>query len=138
MTPEQIELVQTTWKQVVPIKDKAVDLFYDKLFELDPSLRSLFPTDMREQKAKLVTMLNTAVMSLKDLGGLVPKVQELGRRHGTYGVKGEHYSTVGAALLWTLEQGLGPAFSPAARDAWTITYGVLAKTMQEAAQSVPA
>ena len=138
MTPEQISLVQSTWKQVVPIKDKAVDLFYTKLFELDPSLRAMFPADMSEQKVKLVSMLNTAVVSLTALDKLVPAVQDLGRRHVGYGVKEAHYATVGEALLWTLEQGLGPAFTAQVREAWTVTYSLLAKTMQQAARPVPA
>jgi nitric oxide dioxygenase len=83
-------------------------------------------------------MLNMVVTSLNALDELVPKVQALGRRHGSYGVKDEHYPTVGAALLWTLEKGLGSAFTAEAREAWTLAYGVLSKTMMEAAQAVPA
>ena len=136
MTLEEINLVQTTWAQVLPIRNTAADLFYKKLFELEPDLRPLFPEDIAEQKLKLMKMLNTAVNGLSDLEALVPAVQDLGRRHVGYGVKDEHYPLVGAALLWTLEQGLGPAFSDDVRAAWTTVYGVLADTMQNAAKDV--
>lgn len=132
MTPEQIGLVQSTWAKVVPIKETAAELFYGKLFELDPSLRALFKGDMKEQGRKLMTMINVAVGSLNNLGSIVPAVKDLGKRHAGYGVQAAHYGTVAAALLWTLEKGLGDAFTPAAKEAWTETYTVLATTMQSA------
>jgi len=140
MTPEQIAIVQSTWASVVPIKDTAAELFYGRLFELDPSLRSLFKGDMKEQGRKLMAMINVAVAGLERLDALVPAVRDLGRRHKGYGVKAEHYGTVATALLWTLEKGLGDAFTPAAKEAWTQTYTVLAQTMQAASskESVPA
>jgi len=140
MTPEQIAIVQSTWASVVPIKETAAELFYGRLFELDPSLRSLFKGDMKEQGRKLMAMINVAVAGLDRLDALVPAVQDLGRRHKGYGVKAEHYGTVATALLWTLEKGLGDAFTPAAKEAWTQTYTVLATTMQAASseESVPA
>src|SRR5690606_11856007 len=132
MTPEQVGLVQSTWARVVPIKDTAAELFYGRLFELDPSLRSLFKGDMKEQGRKLMAMINVAVSALDRIDTLVPAVKDLGRRHVAYGVKAADYGTVATALLWTLEKGLGDAFTPAAKEAWTATYLVLAKTMQEA------
>lgn len=140
MTPEQIAIVQSTWAGVVPIKETAAELFYGRLFELDPSLRALFKGDMKEQGRKLMAMINVAVAGLDRLDTLVPAVQDLGRRHKGYGVKAEHYGTVATALLWTLEKGLGDAFTPTAKDAWTQTYTVLAKTMQAASseEGVPA
>lgn len=132
MTPEQIGLVQGTWAKVVPIKEAAAELFYGKLFELDPSLRALFKGDMKEQGRKLMTMINVAVGSLDKLDTIVPAVKDLGRRHAGYGVQAAHYGTVAAALLWTLEKGLGDAFTPDAKAAWTETYTVLATTMQNA------
>ena len=138
MTPKQVELVQTTWEKVVPISDQAAALFYGRLFELDPALKPMFKTDIKEQGKKLMTMITTAVRGLKDLGRLVPAVQDLGRRHTGYGVKEEHYTTVGSALLWTLEKGLGDAFTPEVKEAWTTTYTVLATTMKDAAKQVPA
>ncbi len=132
MTPRQKELVQTSWEKVVPIADTAAGLFYGRLFELDPSLKAMFPSDIKEQGKKLMTMITTAVRGLDNLGALVPAVQALGRRHGGYGVKDEHYATVGAALLWTLEQGLGPDFTPETKEAWVVVYTILADTMKGA------
>lgn len=132
MTSKQIELVQTTWASVVPISDQAAALFYGRLFEIDPALKPLFKTDIKEQGRKLMTMITAAVRGLNDLDKLVPVVQDMGRRHVGYGVKDEHYATVGTALLWTLEKGLGDAFTPDVKDAWATVYGVLATTMQKA------
>jgi len=133
MTPEQAELVKSSWEKVIPIADKAAELFYGKLFELDPSLKPLFKGDMTEQGKKLMKMINTAVNGLDRLDEIVPAVQQLGVRHIAYGVKDEHYDTVGAALLWTLEAGLGDVFTDEVKEAWAITYGVLADTMKVAA-----
>jgi hemoglobin-like flavoprotein len=133
MTPEQVELIKSSWAQVVPISDKAAELFYGKLFELDPSVKSLFNGDMVEQGKKLMKMVGTAVNGLDRLDEIVPAVQQLGVRHIAYGVKNEHYNTVGAALLWTLETGLGDAFTEDTKDAWAALYGVLADTMKSAA-----
>lgn len=138
MTTDQVALVQSTWEQVVPIAETAAGLFYGKLFELDPALKPLFKGDIREQGKKLMQMITVAVRGLGNLGALVPAVQELGRRHVGYGVQRHHYDTVGTALLWTLEQGLGPAFTPETRAAWAEVYGVLATTMQEAADAATA
>jgi hemoglobin-like flavoprotein len=129
----QITLVQDSWAKVLPIADTAADLFYTKLFEIDSSLRPMFPEDMAGQKKKLMQMLAAAVNGLNDLGALVPVVQDLGKRHVGYGVKAEHYATVAAALLWTLEQGLGDAFTADVKEAWTTVYTVLATVMQEGA-----
>jgi hemoglobin-like flavoprotein len=133
MTPEQVTLVQESFELVVPIADTAAVLFYDRLFELDPSLRPLFKEDMTAQRQALMQMLTVAVRGLNNLEAIVPAVQGLGRRHAGYDVKPEHYATVGAALLWTLGQGLGDAFTPEVEAAWTEVYGILAATMQDAA-----
>ncbi|KAF0176387.1 MAG: globin [Limisphaerales bacterium] len=133
MTPRQVELVQTTWEKVVPISDQAAALFYGRLFELDPELKPMFKSDIREQGKKLMTMITVAVRGLGDLGKLVSAVEDLGRRHVGYGVRKKDYETVAAALLWTLEQGLGPDFTPEVKAAWVETYTVLATTMQKAA-----
>ncbi len=130
MTPQQAALVKSSWEQVLPIQDTAAELFYGKLFALDPELKSLFKGDMKEQGRKLMMMINTAVRGLDNLSAIVPAVQNLGKRHVGYGVKTEDYATVGIALLWTLEQGLGPAFTPDVKSAWTEVYTVLATTMQ--------
>ncbi len=132
MTSAEVQLVKDSFRQIVPIADQAAALFYARLFELDPALRHLFRGDMREQGRKLMTMIAVAVQSLERLDTLVPAVRQLGARHAGYGVTEDHYATVGAALLWTLEKGLGPAFTPAVREAWTTTYSLLANTMIEA------
>ncbi|WP_421995557.1 globin family protein [Reyranella sp.] len=132
MTPQQIELVQSSFRKVVPIAGTAADLFYDRLFETAPEVRSMFPQDMTEQKKKLMAMLGTAVAGLTRLDTILPAVKALGERHKGYGVKPEHYAPVGAALLWTLEKGLGPDFTPEVKAAWTETYTTLAGVMTAA------
>jgi hemoglobin-like flavoprotein len=133
VTPEEISLVQESWQKVVPIKEAAAELFYGKLFELDPKLRTLFHGDLPEQGRKLMAMINTAVNGLPRLEELVPAVQNLGRRHAGYGVTASDYGTVATALVWTLETGLGAAFTPPVKAAWVKTYTVLADTMKAAA-----
>jgi len=133
MTPETKKLVQDSFAKVAPIADQAAALFYQNLFTADPSLKSLFKGDMVEQGKKLMKMIATAVNGLDRLEAIVPAVQDLGRRHVKYGVTSAHYDTVGAALIQTLAQGLGPAFTPEVKDAWITVYGVLASTMKDAA-----
>jgi hemoglobin-like flavoprotein len=135
MTPDQKKLVQATWSKVVPIADQAAAMFYDRLFQIDPSARALFgKSDMVVQRKKLLQVLSVAVAGLDDLEALVPTVEALGRRHVRYGVNDAHYASVGIALLWTLEKGLGPAWTPATAAAWTEVYGVLSGVMRKAAQ----
>ena len=117
----------------MPIGDTAAELFYGRLFAMDPGLEPLFKGDLKEQGRKLMGMIGLAVTGLNDLSNLVPAVADLGRRHAGYGVKPEHYDTVGTALLWTLERGLEDAFTPDVKDAWTAVYGLLASTMKQAA-----
>jgi hemoglobin-like flavoprotein len=138
LTVAQKTLVQNSFVTVATISDQAAVLFYDRLFELDPSLRIMFPADLTEQRKKLMQMITAAVKGLDRLEQLVPVVQDLGRRHATYGVADAHYDTVGAALLWTLETGLGPAFTPDVKEAWTAVYVLLATTMKDAAGEVAA
>lgn len=133
MTPEQVSMVQDSFKKVVPIADTAADLFYDRLFAIAPDVRPMFPVDLREQKKKLITMLATAVTNLHQVEAILPAVQSLGQRHVAYGVTAQHYEPVGAALLWTLEQGLGPDFTPPLKAAWTEAYTTLAGAMTAAA-----
>ena len=129
MTPQQVELVQTSFKKVVPIAGTAADLFYNRLFEIAPETRAMFPADLKEQKIKLMAMLGTAVSNLHRLETILPAVKALGERHKGYGVTAAHYAPVGAALLWTLEKGLGPDFTPEVKTAWTETYTALAGVM---------
>ncbi len=132
MTPEQIDLVQSSFKKVVPIADTAADIFYDRLFEIAPDTRALFPEVMTDQKKKLMQMIGVAVNGLKDLDAIVPAVQDLGARHNGYNVTDAHYDSVGAALLYTLDKGLGDDFTPETKAAWTETYGLLAGVMKDA------
>ena len=132
MDDKKIALVQESFALVEPIADKAAELFYGKLFELDPELKPLFKGDMVEQGKKLMTMIGTAVRGLTQLEKIVPAVQNLGKRHVEYGVKAADFDTVGEALLWTLGAGLGDAFTDEVKEAWTETYGILAKTMIDA------
>ncbi|HZO27954.1 MAG TPA: globin family protein [Chloroflexota bacterium] len=133
MTPHQKSLGQSTFAKVAPIAETAAALFYNRLFELDPSLRPMFTGDIAEQGRKLMQMLAVAVRGLDDLGALVPAVRALGRRHAGYGVLDEHYETVANALIWTLEAGLGEAFTPEVREAWATVYWILADTMKDGA-----
>lgn len=136
MTPAQKTLVQQSFARVAPISEQAAAMFYGRLFELDPQLRPLFRGDMKEQGRKLMQMLAVAVNGLDRLEEIVPAVQALGRRHVGYGVQDSHYDTVGEALLWTLQQGLGDAFTADTRQAWAEVYGLLAATMRSAAAEV--
>ena len=133
MTPEQVKLIKTSWAKVTPISEVAADIFYNKLFELDPELKSLFKGNMKDQGRKLMAMINTAVNGLDNLEEIVPAVEDLGKRHVGYGVKDKDYDTVGTALISTLEVGLDKAFTDDVKDAWVTVYNVLATTMKDAA-----
>ncbi len=133
MTPTQIKLVQDSFLLVLPIEDTAADLFYQRLFELDPSLRPLFKGDLAKQKKMLMQTLSVAVRGLSKLDAVVPVLEHLGQRHVDYGVEDRHYETVGAALLWTLEKGLGAAYTAETAAAWTAVYALIAKVMKNAA-----
>ena len=127
------QLVQDSFAQVAPIAETAAEIFYKRLFELDPSVKPLFKSDMAVQGRLLMQTIGAAVAGLDDLSALTPIVQDLGVRHARYGVQPEHYDTVGEALLWTLGQGLGEKFTPEVRTAWTEVYSLLAQVMQDAA-----
>lgn len=133
MTPDQISLVQDSFGQVAPIADEAATLFYGRLFEIAPTVEALFTSDMGDQGRKLMAALGTVVRSLDDLDTIVPIAQAMALRHVDYGVEPEHYGDVGAALLWTLEQGLGEAYTEDVADAWSTAYTVLADVMVDAA-----
>ena len=133
MTPEQVNLIKTSWAKVIPISEAAAEIFYGKLFDLDPELKPLFKGDMKDQGRKLMAMINTAVNGLDNLEAIVPAVQDLGKRHVGYGVKDKDYDTVGSALISTLEVGLDKAFTDDVKEAWVTVYTVLASTMKDAA-----
>ena len=139
MTPRQQTLIRESWAQVAPIADTAATVFYDRLFELDPSLRSLFSrTDMVSQRRNLMQTLGVVVASIDRLETIVPAVEALGRRHAGYGVEAAHFETVGQALLDTLGIGLGEALTPEVSEAWATAYGILAGVMQSAAAEIAA
>jgi nitric oxide dioxygenase len=133
MTPTEQQLIRSSWSGVEPIADQAAQIFYGRLFELDPSTQDLFRhTDMKKQRQLLVQTLAVVVANIGRLDQVIPAVQALGRRHAGYGVEVEHYATVGAALIWTLEQGLGDAFTNETRLAWADAYRRLSSAMIEA------
>ena len=138
MTPEQVRLIRESWNSVAAIADPAVEQFYNRLFEIDSTTRALFhATNMPEQRRKVVQALSLAVQGVDDLAALTPVLQQLGRGHHGYGVTPEQYQSVGAALLWTLEQGLGPQWTPATAAAWTELYGHISAVMLRAADEMP-
>lgn len=135
MTPEQKELVKSSWAKVVPIQETAAELFYGRLFSEYPEVKPYFKvSDMKEQGKKLMAMLNTAVNGLDNLEALIEPLKASGKAHKDYGVKAEDYDKVGAAFLWTLEQGLGDDFTPEIKEAWTVTYTTVASVMIEGAE----
>ena len=136
MTPEEIRLVTATWKGILPIRDTFAELFYRKLFELDPALRVLFKGDMKEQGRNLVAMVSIALRHLANPDAVGQALRELGKRHQRYGVRDEHYATVATALMLALGVSLGEAFTPQAKSAWERAYALLAGTMQGAAVRV--
>ena len=138
MTPTQITLVQESFAAIEPISATAADLFYSRLFEIDPSLRPLFKHDMVEKGRKLMQMLALAVKGLSDLDSIVPTVRALGFRHAGYGVRESDYETVASALLWTLARGLGDGFTPEVAESWGAAYALLAETMKQAAKETAA
>jgi hemoglobin-like flavoprotein len=138
MTPEQARLITTSWSSVASIADSAIEQFYNRLFEIDPSARALFrATNMPEQRRKVIEALSLALQSLDDLDALTPTLDDLGRRHQRYGVTDAHYDSVGQALLSTLEQGLGAAWTPAMAAAWTELFGQLSSAMKRATDTGP-
>lgn len=135
MDKHTVTLVQSTWQQVAAIAPQAAALFYQNLFEADPNLQPLFKGNMEEQGKKLMQMIGAAVGKLDALDQLVPILQNLAKRHVDYGVQASHYATVGAALLKTLEQGLGGAFTAEVKAAWSTVYGIMADVMISATKA---
>ncbi len=133
MNDRQITLVQESFARVAPIAPAAAGIFYARLFEIAPEVRPMFKGDMTAQGKKLMTMLGIVVNGLRDLDLIVPAAQKLARGHLAYGVRAEHYAPVGQALIETLEQGRGDAFTPQTREAWQAAYAVLSGVMIEAA-----
>ena len=137
MTPEQVTMVQQSFSKVAPIADQAAVLFYDRLFEIAPQVKTMFPADMTEQRKKLMATLAVVVNGLSNLEAILPAASALAQRHVAYGAKAEHYPVVGAALLWTLEKGLGEAWTADVAAAWTAAYTTLSGFMIEQAYGRP-
>lgn len=129
MTPDQVSLVQDSFAKVAPISEQAAVIFYDRLFEVAPAVRLMFPADMTLQRKKLMATLAVVVNGLGDLQSILPAASALAIRHVSYGAKAEHYPVVGAVLLWTLEKGLGEAWTPDVAAAWSAAYGTLSGFM---------
>ena len=134
LSQQQIALVRETWSKILPLSDQTSALFYERLFKLNPALRSLFVHDMGSQRRKLMSAIGLAVNSLDCLPDMVPLLQELGRRHMQYGVQQRDYDTVAQALLWTLREGLAAHYTSEVDAAWTAVYARLAGIMREAAE----
>jgi nitric oxide dioxygenase len=137
MTPDQVKLVQQSFSKVAPISEQAAVLFYDRLFEVAPQVKSMFPADMTEQRKKLMATLAVVVGGLGNLASILPAASALAKRHVGYGAKAEHYPVVGAALLWTLEKGLGDGWTPDVAEAWKTAYGTLSGFMINEAYGTP-
>jgi hemoglobin-like flavoprotein len=137
MTPDQVKLVQQSFAKVAPISETAAILFYDRLFEVAPKVKAMFPADMTEQRRKLMATLAAVVNGLGDLESVLPAASALAKRHVSYGARAEHYPVVGAALLWTLEKGLGDGWTPEVAEAWTAAYGTLSGFMISEAYGQP-
>ena len=129
MTPDQVKLVQQSFGKVVPISETAAALFYGRLFEIAPTVKAMFPADMTEQRQKLMATLAAVVNGLGNLPSILPAASALAKRHVSYGARAEHYPVVGAALLWTLEKGLGEDWTPEVAGAWTGAYSTLSRYM---------
>jgi hemoglobin-like flavoprotein len=137
MTADQVKIVQESFVKVAPISDQAAVMFYDRLFEVAPQVKAMFPADMTEQRKKLMATLAYVVNGLGNLESVLPAASALATRHVSYGAKKEHYPVVGAALLWTLEKGLGDAWTAELADAWTAAYGTLSGFMISEAYGRP-
>jgi hemoglobin-like flavoprotein len=133
MTPKQIELVQQSWEHVVKNIPQAGEIFYGRLFEMNPQLCAMFSPDIKAQSQKLLGIISFAVKKLNTIEEVVSDVQALGRRHGNYGVQPAHYAMVADSLLWTLEKGLAHRWTTELKEAWTTLYATLAGIMMDAA-----
>jgi hemoglobin-like flavoprotein len=128
LTATQIDLVQSSFQRVLPIAETAGLLLYERIFALAPEARELFADDIRPQAKRTIAAVKTAVDGLDDLERVTPGLVRLGARHVRYGVRPEHFDVVGAALMWTLEHGIGP-LDAATRDAWAEVWELVAGAM---------
>jgi hemoglobin-like flavoprotein len=135
MNAQQIALVQTTFEKVEPIAQQTGELFYARLFEMDPTIRPLFKGDIKKQALMLMTVIGLAVRGLDRPQSIQEAVSSLGARHSSYGVGSADYNTFGAALIWALEQSMGNDFTPEVKEAWVEAFGVLSDAMKKATKA---
>ncbi|HXA49597.1 MAG TPA: globin domain-containing protein [Candidatus Acidoferrum sp.] len=138
MTERQIEAIRSTFRMIEPTANAAMVAFYERMFELDPTMRPLFHVTVEEQGKKLAQVIAIVVKSLDRMEEILPAVRELGARHTQYCVTEQHHATGGAALLWTPEQGLGEAFTAEVKESWSLAYCTLIGAMMESAVPVGA
>src|SRR5262245_284153 len=129
MTPDHVKLVQNSFAKIGPIADTAASLFYKRLFEIAPEVKTLFRGDMTEQGRKLMKTLTIVVSGLGNLDSILPAASALAKNHVAYGVRPKHYTLVGEALLWALERGLGSEWTPDLRSAWSAAYATISNFM---------
>jgi hemoglobin-like flavoprotein len=134
MTPDQVHLIRKSFAELSRLDHVAGLVFYRRLFEIDPSLRLLFTSNIEEQSQKLIDTLGVLIAMLENPVGLDLELRAMGERHAGYGVKDEHYATVAAALLDMLAETLGRAFTPEVRAAWITLYGAVESTMKAGAR----
>ena len=135
-TAEQKRLVQATFHRIKPVSAATAQLFYNRLFQLNPAVRRLFTGDLEDQRRKLLICLNTLVEGLDRFDEIMPAMELVAARHKTYGARPEHLEVFGEALMWTLQRALGPHWSPQVQEAWAAAYESLAKAMQRAMQGL--
>ena len=134
MTQKQVELVKATWTLVATMDPVVVGgLFYNRLFEIAPQVKHMFRGEMPEQSRKLMGMIGYVIAKLDKLDDIIGEVGRLAQRHNGYGVKPEHYTIVGSALIWTLEKGLGEVWDEQVKTAWVECYTILSDAMINAA-----
>jgi hemoglobin-like flavoprotein len=133
MTPEQITLVQSSFERLGPDLPAVTARFYQEVFQRDPSLRPLFPSDMAELRVKFAQKLTEIVQAMPRLGELLAHTRALGARHVGYGVRATDYQTVGDSLIAAIAGVIGEDFDAATREAWELAFNIVAETMLEGA-----
>jgi hemoglobin-like flavoprotein len=135
MTPDDVRMVQDSWRKMEPVKEIAAALFYTRLFELDPPLRHVCGEDLKESYQRFIQVISATVGGLARVEILLPAVREFGMRHPLPGETEQHHANVASALLWTLEKALRRDFTPEVKSAWIKAYGVLSQTVREVARA---
>lgn len=128
-------LVQQSFALLEPALEPLMDLFFARLFQMEPSLRNLFPNDLSHHKRIFCRTLALIICEMEELAQLDTRVEELGKLYIALGLDAGAYDTLGAALVWTVEIGLGEAFTLEMRTAWSLFYGEMAKGIRVAASN---